>query len=72
MLDQSLALLIHIGRPFTPGKDGDVAFSFAGCNFKRATRFRQTELIGASRDGGDEVFAGLRGIGFEFGFVHLG
>ena len=33
-------------------------------DFKFAARFRQAEQIGAGRDGGDEVFAGLRGVGF--------
>ena len=33
-------------------------------DFELPARFRQAEQIGARGDGGDEVFAGLRGVGF--------
>src|SRR3989338_2006266 len=52
VLDQALALLIHLDRPLTSGDDGEVAFSFTGRDFKRAARFRQAEQVGAGRGGG--------------------
>ena len=39
--------------------------------FKLTTFGRQAEQVGARRDGGDKVFTGLRGVGFEFGFIHV-
>jgi len=40
------------------------------CRPTLATLFRQAEQMGTRRDGGDEILAGLRGVGFEFGFIH--
>jgi len=73
VLDQAVALLIHLNWPFPISDDGDVAFFFARCNFERATGFRQAEQVGAGGNGSDKVLAGLRGLrglGLEFGFIH--
>jgi hypothetical protein len=50
---------------------GHVALGLAGGYFQRARLVRQAEQVGAGGDGGNEVFAGLGGVGLEFGFVHV-
>ena len=68
--NQVLPLAMHFGRPGLAGDDGDVALRLAGGDFKLASFFRQAQQVGSGRNGGDKVFAGLRGVGLEFGFVH--
>ena len=65
-----LALAINLGGPGLTGDDGDVALGLAGGHFQRAGLDREAQQISAGGDGGDEVFAGLGGVGLEFGFVH--
>jgi len=69
--DKLLALRLHFDRPGLARNDHHVAFGQAGSHFQSARLVRQTQQIGACHDGGDEVFACLRGVRLEFGFVHV-
>ena len=66
-----LALAVDLGGPGLAGNHGDVALRLAGGNLELAVFVGQAQQVGADRDGGNEVFAGLRGVGLEFGFVHV-
>lgn len=69
-LDQLVALTVNLDRPGLAGNQGGVALRLARGNLDLAVVVRQAQQVGSGRDGGDEVFAGLRGVGLEFGFVH--
>ena len=68
--NELLALAIDFGGPGLAANQGDAALRLAESNLELAVVVRQAQQVGSSRDGGDKVFAGLRGLGLEFGLVH--
>ena len=70
-LDQFVALAADLCGPGLASDDGDVALGLGGGYFQRASRLGQAQQVGAGGDGGDEVFAGLGGVGLEVGLVHV-
>lgn len=67
---QAIALLDDTGRPFAHGDQHHVAPAVGQQRFELAGGFERAEQVGALGNGGDEVPAGLGGVGFEFGFIH--
>ena len=71
--DELLALGVDLDGPGLAGDHGDVALRLAGGHVERAglvTCFvRDAQQVGAGGDGGDEVFAGLGGVGLEVGLT---
>ena len=65
-LDQLLTLTGHFGGPFRTFDDGHIATDADLGHFGG----RDAQLLGTGRDSGDEVFAGLRGEGFEVVLIH--
>ena len=64
---QGIALRGHLGRPLHPVNDRHAA---ADCG-RHHPVCRDAQQRRPGGDGGNEVFAGLRGVGLEVGFVHF-
>jgi len=62
---------VDLGGPGLAGDHSHIALRLAWSNLELAVVVRQAEQVGSGRDGGNEVFAGLRGVGIEFGFIHF-
>ena len=70
-LDQLVALAADLGGPGLASDDGDIALGLGWGYLQRTGHIRQAQQVGTGGDGGDEVFAGLGGVGLEVGFVHV-